>query len=243
MAQPLIKRIQQVKRFYKQVSVDEAEGGWRAVLDGRGIKTAGARAQIVPTRPLAEALAEEWAAQGEEIDPAMFHLRDLADFAIDAVSGNRAQVIAELLPYAETDTLCYRADPDEALYRRQMEKWEPLLARTEARLGVRFTRVSGIIHRPQPPETLARLRRELESLGDFALAALKMLASLSASLMIALEAIRPEADADALWQAAELEADWQAELWGEDWEAAERRAGRFQAFTLAMRMAALSHDQ
>lgn len=229
-----------MKRFYKEVSVGQTENGWQVLLDWRGIKTAGGRAQIVPTRALAETLAAEWAGQGKEIDPAAFYLRDLADFAIDALAAERAQVIGELLAYAETDTLCYRADPDEALYKRQMEVWEPLLSGAETRLGVYFTRISGIVHKPQPETTLAQLRQELESLDNFALAALKMLSSLAASLTIALEAIRPGADAETLWKAAELEADWQAELWGEDWEAAERRAGRFQAFVLAMRMAALS---
>ncbi|WP_067732873.1 ATP12 family chaperone protein [Novosphingobium naphthalenivorans] len=229
-----------MKRFYKTVTVEPAGDDWRVLLDGRGIKTAGGRAQVVPTQPLAEALAAEWQGQGEEIDTARFPFRDLADFAIDAVATNRAQVIGELLPYAETDTLCYRADPDEALYKRQIDVWEPLLAGVEARLGVQFARVSGILHKPQPAETLARLRQELEAQSGFALAALKMLSSLAASLTIALEAVRPGANAEALWKAAELETDWQVELWGEDWEAAERRAARFEAFTLAMRMAELS---
>lgn len=229
-----------MKRFYKEATAQATDGAWRAVLDGRPIRTAGGRPQMVPTQALAEALAAEWAAQGDEIDTAAFHYRDLADFAIDAVAPDRDTVIAELLPYAETDTLCYRADPDEALYERQMEVWEPVLTEAEARLGVSFARISGIMHKPQPEATLAKLRAELERLGDFELAALKMLSSLAASLVIALEAIRPDADAQKLWEAAELEADWQVELWGEDWEAAERRAARFEAFTLAIRLASLS---
>jgi len=229
-----------MKRFYKEAGIEQADGGWRAVLDGRGIRTAGGRAQIVPTEALAAALAAEWAGQGETIEASTFHFRDLADFAIDAIAGNHDAVIAELVPYAETDTLCYRADPDEALYKRQTEIWEPLLSAFEARLGVRFTRVSGIMHKPQPEATLARLRTELEACDDFQLAALKMLSSLSASLVIALEAIRPNADADVLWKAAELEADWQVELWGEDWEATELRVTRFAAFKLAMKLVELA---
>lgn len=229
-----------MKRFYKDASVEQAEGGWRALLDGRGIRTAGGRPQIVPTQALAQALAAEWASQGETIDVSSFHFRDLADFTIDVVSQDRATLIEELLPYADTDTLCYRGDPDEALYKRQVEVWEPLLSSFEARLDIRFTRISGIMHKPQPPETLARLRQVMESYNDFELAALKMLSSLAASLIIALEAIRPEADADTLWKASELEADWQIELWGEDWEAAELRASRFDAFKLAITLAQLS---
>lgn len=229
-----------MKRFYKNTGVEQAEGGWRAVLDGRPIRTAGGRAQIVPTRALAEALAAEWAGQGETIEPAAFRFRDLADFAIDAITQNREAVVDELVPYADTDTLCYRADPDEALYKRQAQVWEPLLCGFEARLGVRFTRISGIMHKPQPEATLARLREELTACSDFELTALKMLSSLAASLVIALEAIRPGADADTLWRASELEADWQVELWGEDWEATELRATRFSAFELAMKLVALS---
>lgn len=229
-----------MKRFYKDVSVEGTDSGWRVVLDGRGIRTAGGRPQLVPTQALAEALATEWAAQGEQIDPASFHLRDLADFAIDAVGTNRGEVIRGLMPYAETDTLCYRADPEDALYRRQLEVWEPVLTDAEARWDLRFTRVSGIVHKPQPPETLARFAQVLESESDFSLAALRMLTSLSASLTIGLSAIQPEADAQALWNAANLEEDWQAELWGEDWEAAERRKTRYEAFRLAVRFAALA---
>lgn len=230
----------EVKRFYKEVSVGETDQGWRVLLDGRPIRTAGSRPQIVATGKLAEALAAEWSAQDEEIDPASFHLRDLADFAVDAVATDRAEVIRGLIPYAETDTLCYRADPEDALYRRQLEIWEPLLADAEARWALRFTRVSGIVHKPQPSETLARLARVLESENDFSLAALRMLTNLSASLVISLSAIQPDADAETLWNAANLEEDWQVALWGEDWEAAERRKARYEAFRLAMRFAALA---
>jgi chaperone required for assembly of F1-ATPase len=226
-----------VKRFYKQVTVAPEADGWRVLLDGRGIKTAGGRAQIVPTQPLADALAAEWAGQGDDIDAAAFRFRDLADFALDAVAPDRAQAIADILPYGETDTLCYRADPEDALYRRQLAVWDPLLTAAEVQLGVKFARVSGIVHKPHPEQTLERLRAVLDEECDFTLAALKMLSSLAASLVIALAAIRPAADAEALWNAANLEEDWQVELWGEDWEAAQLRQTRLEAFRLAMRFA------
>lgn len=228
-----------MKRFYKEVTVARIDGGWQIQLDGRGIKTAGKRPQVVPSSALAEAMAAEWASQGETINPGDFQLRDLADYALDVVAQAPNEVAAELIPYAETDTLCYRADPDEALFKRQQAVWEPLLKDVEERLGITFTRVSGIVHKQQPEKTLRRLRDEIESHDPFTLAALKMLSSLTASLVLALEAIRPGADAEGLWKASELEADWQAELWGDDWEAAQRRAARYEAFTLAIRMAEL----
>lgn len=230
-----------MKRFYKSVEVAQADGGgWRVLLDGRAIKTAGGAPQVVPTLALAEALAQEWSVQGDTLDPALFALRDLTDYAIDAIAGGKEDVASELLPYAETDTLCYRADPDEPLHRRQLDIWEPVLERAETRFGVRFTRVSGIVHKPQPAATLERLAQELRGRDPFTLAAMRVLASLSASLVVALLAIEPDADVAALWNAASLEEEWQAELWGREWEAEERRARRFDAFALAARFAGLA---
>lgn len=231
-----------MKRFYREVSLGEAEGGWRVLLDGRGIKTQGGKAQEVPTRALAEALAAEWAGQGEEIDPARFMLRDLADHAIDMVAPGRPAAIAALLRYAETDTLCYRAEPDEPLHARQLAEWEPLLAAAEARWDIHFERISGVIHRPQPAATLARLEAVLAAQSDFNLAALNTLASLAASLVVGLAALAPDADAEVLWAAANLEEDWQAELWGQDAEAQALRSRRLATFAAAIKFARLGRS-
>jgi chaperone required for assembly of F1-ATPase len=232
-----------MKRFYTDVSVEEAEGGFRVTLDSRAVRTQAGRPQIVPTRALAELLAGEWAEQGEEIDPAGFTFRDFADYAIDRVRQDRAETIAALLAYAETDTLCYRADPDDPLCRRQHVVWEPLLAAAEARHGVRFARANGIVHRPQPPETLAALERVLDGESEFTLAALRSLASLAASLTVALAALEPEADAVTLFAAANAEEDWQAEQWGWEWTAEERRARRLADFEKAAQFARAARAQ
>lgn len=229
-----------MKRFYKDAVAAPVEGGWQVMLDGRGVKTPGKRAQVVPTEALAHALAAEWQAQGDEIDPASFVLRDMADYAIDVVGTARTEAVAALLPYAESDTLCYRAEPGEALHRRQLALWDPLLERAEHRWDISFERISGIIHRPQPEATLARLRAVLEAESDFTLAALRSLAGLAASLVIGLAAIEPGADGEELWNAASLEEDYQAELWGKDAEAEARRARRFRDFAGAMRFAELA---
>lgn len=228
-----------MKRFYTQVDVELAAGGWQVRLDGRGMRTQGKRAQIVPARALAEAMAEEWAGQGEEIDPAALRFRDLADYAIDVVAGDPGMAIGAILPYAQTDTLCYRAEPGEALRRRQDELWEQLLLAAEARYDVRFERVSGIMHRPQPEATLGRMCAIVSAMDPFALAALQTLTSLAASLVIGLAALEQDADAHRLWNAASLEEDWQAELWGHDAEAQARRARRLADFSGAMDFAAL----
>ena len=229
-----------MKRFWREVTVGEADGGWRVLLDGRAIRTPRAAPQVVPTQALAEAMAQEWRDHGDEVDPALFRFRDMADYAIDVAGPDRTALIRDLLAYAETDTLCYRADPDEPLYRRQQDEWEPLLAAFETREGVRLERVSGVLHRAQPEATLARLRDRLEMLDPFVLAGVNTMTALAASLCVALSVLEPDADIEMLWRAASLEELWQAELWGVDEQAEARRARRGSDFRAAAQFAALA---
>ena len=231
-----------IRRFYKEVTLAHQVGGWQVMLDARGVKTVGGAPQIVPTEALGEALAAEWARQGERIDPASLPLRDMADYAIDILAPHPEGAAEGLLAYAETDTLCYRAHPDEPLHARQQADWEPLLTAFEAAHGIALTRVSGVLHRPQPPETMAALKARLLSLDPFALAGLEAMTKLAASLVTGLAALDAahEDEPLALWRAVCLEEEWQAELWGRDWEAEERRARREADFLRACAFARLA---
>ena len=227
-----------MKRFYDAVDVAEVGGdgdgrGWQVTLDGRGMRTVGGGHQIVPALTLAEMLAREWAQQGEEIDPRSFRYRDQTDYAIDVVRSDRATTIEKLMGFADTDTLCFRADPEDALYRRQMEIWDPILDRLEGTHGARMARISGVIHRPQPTEALERLRAMLMAQDDFTLAGLYTLASLAASLCIAIAALDGAAQAAPLWDAANLEEEWQAQQWGRDEDAELVRARKRDEFIAA----------
>ena len=232
-----------MKRFYEQVEVAKAaDDGWQVTLDGRGLRTVKGTPQIVPTRVLAEALAREWDEQSEDIDTSRFIHRDQADFAIDVVAHDPADSIDQTIKYAETDTLCYRADPDEPLFERQESVWEPLIERVEQAYDVRFTRVSGIVHRPQPAETITKLREVLRDKDHFTLAGIQTMASLSASLCVPLLALEPGAEPVSLWRAASLEEEWQSDLWGRDQEAETRRRKRQEAFLAACEWISLLDD-
>ena len=228
----------EVKRFYRTASAECGPDGWHVALDGRQVRTQGGHVLVLPNEAVSRLLAAEWDAQGEEIDPRGFPMRDLADYALDVVAKDKAAAVAALLRYAETDTLCYRADPEEPLWKRQQELWEPLLCVCEAREGIRLLRVSGVIHRAQDEAALAALKARLEAMDYLTLAALTTLASLACSLVIGLAALEPDADGEALWNAANLEEDWQAEQWGRDWEAEERQTKRKVDFLAAMHFAA-----
>ncbi len=234
-----------MKRFYKSVEVQRVTGadgadGWQVTLDGRGIKTVKGSAQIVPVEPLAQELALEWRTQGEKIDPATFQLRDMVDYTIDVVAPDPEGVAHRIVAYADTDTLLYRADPEEPLFARQLEKWEPIVTAFEAREGVSLKRASGIMHVAQQPAAMKRMRDILASLDPFMLTGVETMASLAASLIVSLTAIRPDADPLALWHAASLEEEWQAQQWGRDEEAEERRAKRTEDFLKARRLARLA---
>ncbi|MWV27307.1 ATP12 family chaperone protein [Aurantiacibacter rhizosphaerae] len=226
-----------MKRFWKEVSVRQHDGGWQVLLDGRAIKTQTGSQQVLPTQASADLVAGEFAMQGEEINPRSFVYRDMADFAIDMLRSDRAAHIDKLLAYSETDTLCYRADPGDALFQRQQEVWEPLVTACEAAHGLTLERASGIVHRAQSDATTDAFRKRLESEDDFTLAALIMLASLGTSLVVALAALEDGADVEALFAASNLEEDWQAELWGWDFEAEEARKTKLEAFSQAARFA------
>lgn len=232
-----------IRRFYKEVTLGEVPGGgWQVLLDGRGVKTVGGAPQVVPTRTLGEALAAEWRRQGEKIDPRSLPLRDMADYAIDMVAPDRGAVAKGLVAYAETDTLCYRADPDEPLHARQQAEWEPLLAAFERAHDLSLVRVSGVLHRPQPAETLGKLEARLRQLDPFVFAGVEAMAKLAASLVTALAALDAahEEEPLALWRAVSLEEEWQAELWGRDEEAEERRARREADFLRACAFARMA---
>jgi len=224
-----------VKRFYKQVSV---EGG-AILLDGRPVRTP-ARAPLVLSSPaLADAVADEWRAQREDIDPRSMPLTGLANAAIDRVAPDRAAFARPLAAYAESDLLCYRADAPEELVERQADAWDPLLDWARGRYDVHFTVTSGVIHAPQPPATVARLGEALLARDAFALAAMSPLVTIGGSLVAALALAEGRIGAEQAFDMTHLDELWQAEHWGEDQLALEARAARRLDFMAAAQLLTL----
>lgn len=219
-----------MKRFYKEVSTTDAGG---ILLDGRPVKTPARALLALPNPHLAAAVAAEWMAQGEDIRPQDMPLTGLANAAIDRVAPEQAAFAAGLAQYGETELLCYRADGPPDLVARQAQRWDPLLDWAGDRFGVSFTRVTGIMHKPQPLATVLRLGDAVAQTDPFRLAALSPLVTISGSLVIGLalleEAVLPE---DA-FDIAHLDELWQAELWGEDDLALAARAARRRDFLAA----------
>jgi chaperone required for assembly of F1-ATPase len=206
------------------------------LLDGKAVRTPAGRELILPTRALAEAVAAEWAAQAEHIDPATMPLTRLANSAIDGVRGQEGQVRGDILKYATSDLVCYRADGPEALARQQSALWDPVLAWSRDRLGGRFAVAQGIMPVAQPEAARVALARALEDYEAFQLTALHVMTTLTGSALLALAHAHGRFAAEAVWAAAHVDEDWQITQWGADAEAEVRRRHRLDEFEAASRL-------
>ncbi|MGR3467150.1 MAG: ATP12 family chaperone protein [Shimia sp.] len=222
------------KRFWTKAEPVETAAGWEIHLDGRVLKTPLKRTLVVPTAALAEAVAGEWNAQGELIEPLTMPNTRSANSALEKVAPQRDAVIEALAEYGETDLLCYRAAEPEALVQLQARAWDPLLDWAEARHGARLHPVTGVMFAAQDSSALEKLRQPLEAADNFALTALHDLIMLSGSLVIGLRATEAP-DPAPLWAASRVDEDYQISQWGDDEEAAEAAAIKAEAFAHAHR--------
>ena len=212
------------KRLYETVEAVEAADGHGITLDGKPVRTPAGRPLAVPGAALAAALAEEWAAQGETIDRETMPLTRLVCTGLDLVPARRADIVAEVAVYAETDLVCYRTDEPPALARRQAAAWQPLVAWAVDRYGAHLAVTTSITPISQAPGALAALRDAVEAENDFALATLSLAARSFGSVVIALAMREARLEAEAAADASLIDERYQLERWGEDAELAARCA-------------------
>ncbi len=225
-----------MKRFYEKVVVVAEAGGATIRLDGRPVRTPARALLVLPDRALAEAVAGEWRAQADTVDPRSMPLMRIAATAIDRVAPRLEAVIDEIAAYADSDLVCYRAEGPPELVARQHEAWQPLLNWLAGRYGARLAVTVGVVHRPQSKAKLAALRKAVAGHDAMALAALHLATGAAGSLVVALALAAGEIAADEAFALSQLDESFQIERWGEDAEARARRqalaadidsAGRF----------------
>lgn len=232
------------KRFYKQATVGEGPDGFSVLLDGKRVRTPARKMLAAPSRAVAEALAAEFEAQAEHIDPATMPLLRLVNTALDGIAGNEQAIVEDMQRFASSDLLCYRADGPRGLVERQTEHWDPVLDWARSALGARFVLAEGVMHVEQPREAIAAIGIHVATLSatgtgvpqnaaPLALAALHTVTTLTGSALLALALARSFLEADAVWSAAHIDEDWNVEQWGEDAEAKARRAYREREFRAA----------
>lgn len=212
-----------MRRVYRTVAVVPRPCGYGIALDDRPVSTPAAHPMIVPSRALADAIAEEWQAQGDKIVPASMPMLQLANGVIDRIAPDAARIVDQLAAYAETDLLCHWAEGPEELVTRQRLYWQPLLDWSATDLDAPLRPVAGIMAQRQPYMALAALRTAIAALDPFVLGALNVVTTATGSLVIGLAVVRGRLALEETWQAAQVDEAYQAEKWGEDAEAAARR--------------------
>jgi chaperone required for assembly of F1-ATPase len=216
------------RRFYKEACAQAGEGGFTLVLDGKNAHTPGRLPIRTPGRELAQTLAGEWNAQGEFIDPATMPLTRIVNSALDGVAREMEEVRAEIVKYAGSDLLCYRAGEPESLVAAQAQAWDPILAWARDDLGARFICAEGVVFAAQPAPAVQAVARVVEGVtSPLALAALSVMTTITGSTLLALAVAQGRLTAAQAWSAAHVDEDFQIRNWGEDEEAAIRRAKRW----------------
>lgn len=228
------------KRFYKEATVKPADAGFAVVLDGRSIRTPARRSLVAPQQILAQAVAAEWQAQADVIDPASMPLTRLANSIVDGVTDRMAEVAADIARYFSSDLLFYRAEHPEGLIARQAQHWDPVLSWMAEQHGARFVLAAGIVHVAQPDAAIAAARAALPA-DPWALGATHVVTTLTGSALLALALAHGRLDAAQVWAAANVDEDWNLERWGGGDAVADRRAARLrdlEAAALVLRQAA-----
>jgi chaperone required for assembly of F1-ATPase len=226
-------------RFYKTVTVKAHGDGHAVLLDGREVRTPARTRLVLPAPALAEAVAEEWRAQGERIDPATMPLTRIVNSALDGVAAAREQVCADIVRFADADLVCYRADGPESLVQAQQRHWDPLVRWARDSLGVQLVLAEGVMHVDQPAGTADRLAEALSGHDALRLAALHVMTTLTGSCIIAIAVAKGQLSGREAWAAAHVDEDWQIGQWGADAQAAARREMRWRDMEAAARIVAL----
>jgi chaperone required for assembly of F1-ATPase len=225
------------RRFYKEVAVRDDPAGFAVVLDRRPIRTPARRMLAPPRRPLAEAIASEWGAQSEFVDPAAMPMTRLANSIIDGVAAAADECAAEIVNYLGCDLVCYRAGAPKALVARQSLCWDPIMAWAKSALGAEFVTVRGITHVRQPEDAIERASAVIPR-DPWRLGAAHAITTLTGSALIALAMTRGAIGTDAAWAAAHVDEDWNIKLWGRDELGLKRRAYRLAEMEAAAKVLA-----
>ena len=226
-------RVPQRKRFYANADVAEDDSGFAIMLDGKPIRTPSGKKVAAPSREIAEAIAAEWNAQAEMIDPLTMPLTRFANSVVQGVTDNAAAVSDDVAKYFGSDLLFYRAGHPEGLVAREAKHWDPILFWAAETLGAHFMLAEGVMHVQQPDQAISAARGALPE-DPWRIAALHVITTLTGSALLALALFHGEIDPEQTWAAAHVDEDWNAEKWGVDEEVAARKAAKSVDFQAAV---------
>ncbi len=222
-----------------KVDIAALGDGYGIRVNGNPLKTPGKRPFVVNGAALAQEIRGE-IAQLHGDDPTALAGKGLSDpgqaanfriaaGAIDVIAGEggaRAQIIADLAAYGETDLICFRAERPEELVAAEEALWTPLVNWIADELGVEINVTTGLRAVPQDDAALVALAAAIEKHDDFALAALSLATRTAGSIVIGLALSRGRLDAETAFAASAVDENFQAARWGADEDAAKALGGK-----------------
>ena len=217
-----------MKKFYTLVSTKKTDDGHAVQLDGKTIKTPSGQELAAPSKALAEAIAQEWAQQGDVVKPDTMPLTALLNTAIDRAR-DREAITKSLLKYLDTDLLCYRVKEPQALAAREKELWDKWLTWFDEHFEVPLDITYGLDALEQDEDAHKRVWNYLEGLDEYYFAILHVVTAQAGSIVLGLAFLEGEITPDELFDAYWLEETYHAELaneaeYGEDPVIAKKQA-------------------
>lgn len=205
-----------MKKFYKLVSIRNADHGWAIELDGKPVRTPAGSSLRSPSESLADAIAHEWSSQETDILPETMPLTQLLVTAIDRVDKERDVIQKTVLGYLDTDLLCYRASEPPELVQKETLARDPWLFWFEKQHGVKLGTTRGLMALHHDDAAHAAVDHAVRTLDLWAFTVLQMVTSLTGSLVLALAFVTGPAQEDDLLRALYVEEDYKAEIYNED---------------------------
>ncbi len=225
-------------RFYKEVTVfEEGVGKFAIHLDGKPVKTPARNLLLLPAIATAQIVADEWSAQREIIDPAMMPATRLVNTACDGIANDPQAVIEDMLKFASSDLLCYRASQPDGLVEQQTHYWDPVLDWAGEKLGAHFETTRSLVQIVQSQGAIAAVNQALRRWPDpIQIAAMHTFTNLTGSVILSLAIACRHMDVARAWKIAHVDEDWNTATWGEDYEAKKRLELRWREMQSAHRL-------
>jgi chaperone required for assembly of F1-ATPase len=202
-----------MKRFYKLVSYEKKPEGYTILLDGRVVKTKSGALLLAQNEQVASQIAQEWAQQGEQIDPDSMPFTQILNTRIDQVGKKRKAMSAAVLKYLNTDLICYPAEDPKALYELQEQHWVKQREWIEQRFGTPMKVTTGLKALQQPPELHNALKAHVDAMSDDIFTLFQVVAPLCGSLVLGLALIEGQCSADEIFKACFVEEHYKDEIY------------------------------
>ncbi|KAJ6546535.1 hypothetical protein DFH09DRAFT_1249088 [Mycena vulgaris] len=196
-----------MKRFWKDVTVGRRKDSYIVLLDHRALKTPSGNTLLVPPQKslVATLVAAEWESQETLLKPHALPMTGLVSRAIDAM----------LLPYLDTDTICFYQDYPPQLVDLQTEHWDPLLSWARSTFDVELNTFDSLLFNSQPDETKSKMDKVLSTFDHWEMAAMERATYTTKSFIIALALVRKHLTVEQASLAAQVEVASQIQRWGE----------------------------